>query len=412
MIYWLNKFFIDMLHDSDDEMSDTMCYYDFDQDGVPTVLQEYYMPKYKITFTYGDKSGSEMMINYDIFAETVSDFDKITELMIVILSYTDRTLANGNPPSKQIISRFPSNLKKLVLLSDNRNETYDISNLPDSLEVFDCSDSSLVELPKLPSNLKQLMCYQNNIGELEGLPNSLEKIVCFENDILSIGILPKNLKHLDCAYNENLTTLPELPDSLEYLNCAKTGITWLPKLPPNLQELDCGFNDINPRTCHHINGAMVGTFPKSLKKLICNNCSFTQLLLPDNLEYLNCSNSLQKDAMKLFIQMNQNSKNLDLDRAMKHMSKIQLYGDFYNTISYIGYPNSLIHIDCSGNEITSFYGLPKNLKYFDCSHNEIDKYDSSTDLPEGLETLNIKGNNIPFKGKLGKLPKSLKVFEC
>lgn len=400
-----------MPYSSDDDMSDTMCYYDFDQDGVPQVLQENYLPKHRIVFSYDGKKDYERIVNYETFTKTEEKFDKIVSLIVVNLSYSDRTLPNGQP-NKLEISKFPSNLKKLVLMTDNSNESFNISNLPDTLENFDCSNCGLVELPKLPPNLKQLVCYQNNIGELEGLPDSLEKLLCFENNMLSMGILPKNLKYLDCAYNENLTTLPELPESLEYLNCAKTGIYRLPKLPPNLQELNCGYNGINPPTCYHKNGALVSTFPKSLKKLICNNCCFRQILLPDNLEYLDCSNSLQKDAMELLKDLNQNTIDFDLNRAIKHMSKTQLFGDFYNVLSYIGYPSSLKYVNCSGNEFTSFYGLPKNLKDYDCSYNEIDRYDSSADLPEGLETLKIQGNNIPFKGRLGKLPKSLKVFEC
>jgi len=192
-------------------------------------------------------------------------------------------------------------------------------------------------------------------------------------------------------------------------------------VPPNLEELDCSCNDLGISICNGDSDICV--FPDSLKKLICNSCNFTEIKLPPNLEHFECSNHFQRETIDLFKQLNKTrdisnasgmnciQDNFNIDEVMKYISRKQLYGERYNLISSIDLPESLKFVDCSRNNLTIFPTLPKNITYFDCSHNEIRHYSSHVYLPEGLETLNIQGNNNQFVGRLGKLPKSLTVFK-
>lgn len=57
-----------------------------------------------------------------------------------------------------------------------------------------------------------------NLTSLSELPDGLLKFDCSNNELKLLPTLPSTLKTLNCAYND-LTFLPELPDGLVYLYC-------------------------------------------------------------------------------------------------------------------------------------------------------------------------------------------------
>ena len=106
---------------------------------------------------------------------------------------------------------FPSKLKKL-LLRNNKLKTIYLKT----------------------TNIKSLDLSNNNFYSISNLPNSLEILDCSNNKINYI-IIPNNLRRL-IANNNNISNILHFPSSLEYIDLSKNYLTWLPILPDNLKK--------------------------------------------------------------------------------------------------------------------------------------------------------------------------------
>lgn len=109
-----------------------------------------------------------------------------------------------------------------------------------------CNDNSLTELPQLPDTLEMLECSDNQITAFsQKLPEKLDILSCSNNLLTELPQLPDNLSFLFC-YNNSLTQLPALPEGVTKLNCANNKITGTLDLSQNikLEEVDVSGNEL------------------------------------------------------------------------------------------------------------------------------------------------------------------------
>ena len=103
-------------------------------------------------------------------------------------------------------------------------------NLPPGLQVLDCSDNQITNLPDLPPGLRILDCILNRLTYLPDLPSGLRILYCSGNHFTHLPNLPMNLRTLHCLGNQ-LTYLPDLPMKLTSLICNRS-IDTLYRLQP------------------------------------------------------------------------------------------------------------------------------------------------------------------------------------
>lgn len=157
------------------------------------------------------------------------------------------------------LSRFTS-LTILVIdggqSNSDRNNVDKITDIPNSVKIFRCIHTTLVEVPTLPENLIELYIQYTNISKLPVLPATLLYLQCSYNNLTGLPELPLGLLDLYCT-NNKIEIIPKLPATLVYLDCDYNKIEYIPKLPETLVMLDCTNNCINllpdiPEECQEI----------------------------------------------------------------------------------------------------------------------------------------------------------------
>lgn len=121
------------------------------------------------------------------------------------------------------------------------------------------SDELCTILDYMPDTLVELNIFNNRITYLPlslcSMFPFLQILDCGQNKLTELPILPKTLIHLRCYGNIGITKLPELPSTLAILDCWLCSLTVLPPLPEGLLELDCAHNKLTT----------LPTIPKSLE---------------------------------------------------------------------------------------------------------------------------------------------------
>jgi E3 ubiquitin-protein ligase SspH2 len=79
--------------------------------------------------------------------------------------------------------------------------------------------------------LELIECNNNKISDLPNLPQTLKELYCEDNDLAYLPELPATLRILSCQNNENLTRLPNLPIKLKKLICDKAILDYYGILP-------------------------------------------------------------------------------------------------------------------------------------------------------------------------------------
>lgn len=147
------------------------------------------------------------------------------EFLQIIVSDTFKTgrlnVRNMNLTSDElctILDYMPDTLVELNIF--NNRLTYlplSLCSMFPFLEILDCGQNKLTELPILPKTLIHLRCYGNiGITKLPDLPLSLVVLDCWLCNLTVLPSLPEGLLELDCAHNR-LTALPTIPKSLEII---------------------------------------------------------------------------------------------------------------------------------------------------------------------------------------------------
>ena len=181
-------------------------------------------------------------------------------------------------------------------------------------------------------------------------------------------------------YGENIR---ELPDMRRFVNVStlvirQTNITQINNFPPNLKTLK-------------IFGSLIRkleNLPSTLETLLCTCNHITEIVLPQNLIYLDCG-------------YNMISEIKDLPETMTYLCCNS------NNISHIGdLPKNLRTLNCRNNRLIKLPTLPLRLKALICSDNIITFLPR---LPEKLLTLVCSHNNLSF---IPKLPDNLDSLFC
>ena len=149
------------------------------------------------------------------------------------------------------------------------------------------SDELCTILKYMPDTLVELNIFNNR---LTYLPMSLcsmfpflEILDCGQNKLTELPILPKSLIHLRCHGNLGITKLPEMPPTLVILDCWLCSLVALPRLPEGLIELDCAHNKLT----------VFPVIPKSLELITYNYNSLRYLNTP-TIEDLHAMDNLKE----------------------------------------------------------------------------------------------------------------------
>jgi hypothetical protein len=191
------------------------------------------MTKNKILYGFGKK-------NKKIYG--CSNYNKIQQLK----NFNRITYLKFDYGRDLIIDCFPKKLFELEVRITN-NSVIKLSNLPNTLAVFDCNDCGIHNLHDiciLPSGLKNLHCEQNTIHQLPDLPSTLKKLYCGFNKLTYLRNLPVSLRKLCCEYN-NICDISKLYSlkNLEILNCENNKLPEL-IIPNKIRILMCSNNPL------------------------------------------------------------------------------------------------------------------------------------------------------------------------
>lgn len=116
-------------------------------------------------------------------------------------------------------------------------------------------------------NLKVLDCSYNSITNIINIPDTIEDIDCSYNTLITVSVYMNNLtnlKMLNCMCNPDIRVIDNLPSSLTCMLCRCCKLIKI-VIPPNMERLDCAYNNLN-----------------------------TLGILPDSLEYLDCRDNYIK----------------------------------------------------------------------------------------------------------------------
>jgi Secretion system C-terminal sorting domain len=231
-----------------------------------------------------------------------------------------------------------------------------------NLTHFECSGTSVTQIPILPANLKTFFLVQSELDSIFPLPNTLQTLYIGES-LKRIPKLPNSLQKLTIeSYLHRVISiphLPTLPKSLRTLMLNRIRELILPTLPDTLETLSCIDIDIYS----------LPTLPASLQTLICNHTRISELpVLP------------------------------------KGLQKLDIYENNISILSPL--PTSLVFFRCGLNKITYLPTLPISLQVLDCRHSFLGKLPT---LPDSLKELNCSDNNLTV---LPLLPKSLEILLC
>lgn len=118
------------------------------------------------------------------------------------------------------ISNIPDGIKRFIC-TDNLLESID--HLPDTIEEIDVNQNMInsIDLSRF-TKLKILRISHNNLKELNGFPESIEELYCSHNSIQKLNLKNTlNMKVLHCQGNNGLV-LENVPDTLVDTNFPET----------------------------------------------------------------------------------------------------------------------------------------------------------------------------------------------
>lgn len=250
-------------------------------------------------------------------------------------------------------------------------------------------DLSFCKLSEIPPELKTFVWLKT----LSLRVNSLKKI----------SNLPPNLKTLVVSNNTlNKICQGDLPDGITDIRLEMNMISEIEDgaLPLSLETIDLGSNCLES--------------VKFLKPLVnLKHCDITHNMiaslndcLPENLNYLNCTNNyienIPKDVPIGLKELIINYNNLTLVRNIP--PNLQKLHCMFNHISFVEpLPSSMEELDVSYNKITELPLLNDKLTTLDASNNLISLV---SDIPKSLIDLNLSKNEIQT------VPTALQGIKC
>jgi len=197
------------------------------------------------------------------------DGERFPNLRILYVSFNDI-----------VVFTYPP---KIVELTVKRNRIKYLSDLPNTLKIFDCSDNDLSDMPSMNDGLEKIDFSSNRLMSIPYFPDSVTYICGTSNKIKNVFFLPSSLQYLELRDNHISTVSCPLPQGLITLDFAENLITEMPVFPRNIQEINLNNNRITE----------FGAIPDSVKSIdISNNClqEDPRIFIPDDVKLL-CDNN-------------------------------------------------------------------------------------------------------------------------
>ena len=144
--------------------------------------------------------------------------------------------------SNNLITNLPALPASLVELNCSDNRLSAIPGLPAALHILWCgTNTHVTALPVLPLSLTYLDCEYDSITVLPALPPALRNLICNRTLISQLPALPASLQVLNAGYCR-LTSLTAFPDSLSSISIEANQLTSLSELPAVVNYLSCAYN--------------------------------------------------------------------------------------------------------------------------------------------------------------------------
>lgn len=221
-------------------------------------------------------------------------------------------------------------LQNLQIYADNIGDLTGIEQFK-NLKTFTCYISPLTNLPVLPPALEHLIWINGKLKVVSNLPNTIVTFDCSNNKIEQIEALPSSLQNLNISSNQ-LQTLPTLPSPFTYLNFSNNKVSTVPELPNTITYLNFSYNKVNS----------ILRLPENLLELICDNNELTSLpALPSKVSRITCTNNKLSKLPELpnrlfYINCSDNPSLTCLPILPRNLQHLYIYND--NNISCL--PNS------------------------------------------------------------------------
>lgn len=145
-----------------------------------------------------------------------------------------------NDSSITSLPRLPNTLKALQI-NNTHIKTISADDLPEGLEVLECSyNSQLTSIKSLPNSLRELVIHHNSLLQEipSALPSTLKVFLINNTELTSLPEFPDTIESLNIISNKCLTKLPDrLPDRLSWFTIKECPIDELPSFPSSLHKL-------------------------------------------------------------------------------------------------------------------------------------------------------------------------------
>jgi len=268
-----------------------------------------------------------------------------------------------------------------------------LSEVPECLKDFTwikilrIKGNNIKELKNLPPNLSGLDASYNKMKKIDGI-NLEQKITSFNvshNKLEYVKYLPDTIAYLRLEENK-LINIDSFPQNCILINIAENSLTSLPELPHLVNRLDCRSNLLTYE-------GVDGCFNEKLKSINMSGNKFTKLpiFFDDvvNIEagdnYINKIEYLPKNLKKIEL-YNNNLKQIDLNDGL-HIVDLSHNGFSHCPI----FPEGIIEINISDNELTELTNIPISVKKLDISRNYL--HDIEFDLMSRLNMELKYGDN-------------------
>jgi hypothetical protein len=248
------------------------------------------------------------------------------------------------------------NLPKSVRKVDLTNNYIDYVDLSSNEELFDITltNNCLEDIKSLPPNLKTINLADNMLTKINNK--------YFGDKVVKVNVSNNSIKDVDIK-NTNITTI----------NLSNNPINKITSLPEKLQHLI--ISDTNIKDTNEINKLT------DLRMLNISNTEITNIDdLQDNIVVLFMNN----------LKLHHNKNKGEIKRLPINLRKITAESSGIKKFSFEVFPNNLVDINFSDNEIKILPKVSDTARILELSSNYLEKIEN---IPENINVLDITNND-------------------
>ena len=267
----------------------------------------------------------------------------------------------------EVKSLFPKALTKLIVCR-NRLTELDVS-MCSHLVYLDCSYNDLESFPligKYNDTLVHLNCSHNRIS----------------NRFFGDFVYPDTLSYLNVSFNKLDRIVLGEKSMLKILLCTNLNLTEL-IIPAKAWRVECDYNKLK---------ILIIRFSKLLV-LKCSHNRLTEIYANPELKELHCADNWITKLINIEMLMVLDASHNRLSEVATNASKINLRGNLFSTIPYIGI--DVVELDLSENGLVKMDTSPyPHLEILWCSDNRISRIISNA------KVIDVHGNRLGSRFKL------------